>query len=143
MGVQFSRLQGALDLAFDKRAQARFEQIQRLADPFVIGYRRTLLLSLVRAHQLGVLACKERSLFSFGLLIFSRQSSDLRPALHQRVVAERLGGAFFAFTQGVEPVAEFAGDLGFGAELGQERGGRAFAAGFEGADKVVDDLPRR
>ena len=64
MGVQFSRLQGALDLAFDKRAQARFEQIQRLADPFVIRYRRTLLLSLVRAHQLGVLACKERSLFS-------------------------------------------------------------------------------
>ena len=54
MGVQFSRLQGAADLAFDKRAQARFEQIQCLADPFVIRYRHTLLLSVVSwAHHLG------------------------------------------------------------------------------------------
>ena len=96
MGVQFSRLYGALDLAFDKRAQTRFEQIKCLADPFVIRYRHTLLLNLVRAHLLGVLACEERSLFSSGLLLFSRQSSDLGPALYQAVIGERLRRAFLA-----------------------------------------------
>ena len=96
MGVHFSRIQGAADLAFDKRAQTRFEQIQRLADPFVIRYRHTLLLSFVRDHPLGVLACEERSLFSLGLLLLSRQAIDLGPALHQAVVGERSRRAFFA-----------------------------------------------
>ena len=48
MDVQFSRLHSALDLTFDKWGQTCFEQIQRLADPFVIRYRHTLLLSPVR-----------------------------------------------------------------------------------------------
>ena len=38
-GVELSRLQGALDLPIDERTQTCFEQIQRLADPFVVGYR--------------------------------------------------------------------------------------------------------
>ena len=41
-GVEFSRLQSALDLPIDERTQSRLEQIQRLADPFVIGYRHLL-----------------------------------------------------------------------------------------------------
>ena len=36
--VEPSRLQGALDLPIDERTQTCLEQIQRLADPFVIGY---------------------------------------------------------------------------------------------------------
>ena len=94
VGIQFSRLQGAADLAFDKRAQTRFEQIQCFADPFVIRYRHTLLLSLGRARRFSVLVCEERSLFSSGLLLFSRQASDLGPALHQAVVGERRCRAF-------------------------------------------------
>ena len=40
--VELSRLQGALDLPIDERTQTGLEQIQRLADPFVIGYRHLL-----------------------------------------------------------------------------------------------------
>ena len=36
--VEPSRLKGALDFPIDERTQSRLEQIQRLADPFVIGY---------------------------------------------------------------------------------------------------------
>ena len=39
--VEPSRLQGALDLPIDERTQTCLEQIQRLADPFVIGYRHS------------------------------------------------------------------------------------------------------
>ena len=36
-GVEPARLQGGLDLAIDERAEARLEQVQGLADSFVIG----------------------------------------------------------------------------------------------------------
>ena len=37
--VEISRLKSALDLPIDERTQPRLEQVQRLADPFVIRYR--------------------------------------------------------------------------------------------------------
>ena len=98
MGVQFFATPGRLLTSRSTNgSQTRFEQIKCFADPFVIRYRHTLLLSLVRGlHQLGVIACEERSLFSFGLLLLSRQASDLGPALHQAVVGECSRRAFLA-----------------------------------------------
>ena len=39
--VEPSRLQGALDLPIDERTQTRLEQVERLADSFVVCYRHS------------------------------------------------------------------------------------------------------
>ena len=76
------------------------------------------------------------------LAALAGQAGDLGPALHQAVVGQRLGGALLALAEGVEAVAEFAGDLGLAAELRDQRGRGAFAAASEDADQVMDHLPR-
>lgn len=44
-----------------------------------------------------------------------RQPHLLGPALHQRVVGQRVSGAFFALAQGVQAVAQLARDFGLAA----------------------------
>ena len=85
----------------------------------------------------NIVACAGR-----GCAALAGEARDLGPALHQAVVGERLGRPLLALAEGVEAVAEFAGDLGLAAELRDERRRSAFAAGFERADQVMDHLPR-
>ena len=74
---------------------------------------------------------------------FSRQPHDLGPALHQAVIAQRLGRALLALAQCVEAITQLARHFGLGAELGDERRRRVFAAGFQRADQLVHRLPGR
>ena len=81
--VELSRFQGALDLPIDERAQARFEQIQRLADPFVIGYRH-LLLPLYMVLDFNVVPLfpkilRNDALGEQWLHRTGRQPTDVRP----------------------------------------------------------------
>ena len=59
----------------------------------------------------------------------------------QAVVGHRLIRALLALAQRIEAVAEFAGGFGLTAKLGDQHRRRAFAAGFEDADQVVDHFP--
>jgi len=63
--------------------------------------------------------------------------------LHQPVVSHGLGGALLALAQGIEAVAQLPGGFGLAAELGHDRGCRAFAAGFELADELMHHFPHR
>src|SRR5208337_3666396 len=73
----------------------------------------------------------------------ARQPRDFRPALHEAVVGERFGCAFFAFAERVKAVGEFAGGLGARTEFRHEIGRRALAAARERADELMHDLPGR
>ena len=77
------------------------------------------------------------------LAALAGQAGDLGPALHQAVVGQRFGRALLALADRVEPVGQFAGDLGLAAELRDQRGRGAFAARFQSADQVMHHLPRR
>ena len=69
-----------------------------------------------------------RALLGSRLAALAGEAGDLRPALDEAVVGERLGRALLALAEGVEAVGQLAGDLGLGAELGDELRRRAFAA---------------
>ena len=73
-----------------------------------------------------------------GLLF--RQADNLGPALHQAVVGERLGGAFFAFAQGAEAVAQFPGGLGLAAEFADKLGSGTLGRGRTAWRSVFEHL---
>ena len=71
----------------------------------------------------------------------SSEAGDFRPASNQAVVGECLSRAFLPLAQRVEAVTQLAGDLGLGAESGDEFRCGAFATRLKHADQMMHHLP--
>ena len=71
------------------------------------------------------------------------KAHDLRPALHEGVVGERLGSALLPLADGVKPVGELAGYFGLASELTDQLSRRTLAASLQDTDQLVHNLPRR
>jgi len=100
--------------------------------PTMVGYYRHMTLLF-----------KQFTLQRFLLSAACCQFHDLRPALHQGVIGECLGGALFPLAQCVKAVGKLAGGLRLRSQFGNQRCRCAFAACLEGADKLMNHFPGR
>src|SRR5262249_857472 len=94
------------------------------------------------SHGLFLRLPKKSALLGSCFAALASEANDLRPALHETVVGERLGRTLLALAEGVETISQFASDLRFGTQLSDEFSRRVFAAAREYADQVVNDFPR-
>ena len=125
-------LHGLVDFALDEGREAGFQKLQGLGDPFLVGDGHGSPHDEHFGLRRG--GCR---------WTFAREPHDLGPALDEAVVGERFRRALLVVGRVVEPVGEFASDLGLAAELRDERRRRALAAGAERADRADGRPPRR
>src|SRR5262245_51483770 len=71
------------------------------------------------------------------------QTDNLGPALHQRVVRQRVRGALLTLTECVKAVGEFTRDLRLSPELRHELSCCGLAALFACSAELMHHLPRR
>src|SRR3972149_10200115 len=77
------------------------------------------------------------------LVIFlGSETHNLRPTLYQAVVRKGFSCPFFALTNSVQAIGEFACNLGLAAEFPYQLRRYALTTRFQNADQVMHYLPR-